>query len=114
MEVLLQIFPNSVISRNGDIPWPAKSPDLSACDFFLWCYLKGKVWAYTRRPNNVTVLKRQTEEEIQNTLDDVLMADIRDRVEECLRKGGSLLTQCSKNELNICVRKMLLFVPYEC
>jgi hypothetical protein len=41
------------------------------------------------------VLKRQTEEEIQNTLDDVLskvMADVRDRVEECLRKGGSLLT----------------------
>ena len=24
-----------VISRGGDIPWPARSPDLSVCDYFL-------------------------------------------------------------------------------
>jgi hypothetical protein len=30
------LFPNHVISRYGDIIWPARSPDLSACDFFLW------------------------------------------------------------------------------
>jgi hypothetical protein len=64
MEVLSQIFPNRVISHNGDIPWPAKSPDLSACDFFLWGYLKGKL--YTQHPNNVTVLKQRIEEESQN------------------------------------------------
>jgi hypothetical protein len=36
MEVLRQMFPNRVISRNGDIPWSAKCPDRSACDLFLW------------------------------------------------------------------------------
>jgi len=30
------LFPNHIISRYEDITWPARSPDLSACDFFLW------------------------------------------------------------------------------
>ena len=25
-----------VFSRGRDIPWPARSPDLSVCDYFLW------------------------------------------------------------------------------
>jgi hypothetical protein len=65
---------------------------LSACDFFLWGYLNGKV--YSRHPNNVTVLKQRIEE-IQNIPDNMLskvLADVRDRVEECPRKGGSHLT----------------------
>jgi hypothetical protein len=75
------MFPNRVISRNGDIPWPAKSPGLSACDFFLWGYHKGKV--FTHRPNNVTVLKQRIYEEIKDITEDMLrkvMADARDRV----------------------------------
>jgi hypothetical protein len=31
-----------VISRRGDLPWPARPPDLSVCDYFLWGYLKAK------------------------------------------------------------------------
>jgi hypothetical protein len=27
---------NDLISRGGYIPWPARSPDLSACGYFLW------------------------------------------------------------------------------
>ena len=38
------LFPNHAISRYGDITWPARSPDLSACDFFLWGYLKSQVF----------------------------------------------------------------------
>lgn len=29
-----------MISHNGNIAWLARSPDLSACDFFFWGYLK--------------------------------------------------------------------------
>lgn len=29
------LFSNKVISRNGDINWPARSSNLSAVDFFL-------------------------------------------------------------------------------
>ena len=35
MEMLKAIFPNRLISRFGDVPWPPRSPDLSAPDFFL-------------------------------------------------------------------------------
>jgi hypothetical protein len=43
VSVLRDICPQQVISRGGDVPWPARSPDLSACDYFLWVYLKSKV-----------------------------------------------------------------------
>jgi hypothetical protein len=36
MAAVRDLFPNRVISRYEDITWPARSPDLSACDFFLW------------------------------------------------------------------------------
>jgi len=80
-----------------------KSPDLNACDFFLWGYLEGKMYAHC--PNNVTMLKQRTEEEIKNIADFMLskvMADARDRVKECRRKGGSHLTNTVlKKELKI-------------
>ncbi|CAK1592334.1 unnamed protein product [Parnassius mnemosyne] len=44
MPVVRQLFPNKVISRRGDIPWPPRSPDLTPMDFFLWGYLKTKVY----------------------------------------------------------------------
>jgi len=36
MSVLREMFPQHVISCGGDDPWLARSPDLSACDYFLW------------------------------------------------------------------------------
>ncbi|KAL5468869.1 hypothetical protein EMCRGX_G029995 [Ephydatia muelleri] len=39
------------MGRGGPIPWPAQSPDLSPLDFWLWGYLKNKVYA-----NAVTTL----------------------------------------------------------
>lgn len=44
MDLLRLTFPGRHISRNGDIPWPARSPDLTDPDFFLWGYLKCKVF----------------------------------------------------------------------
>jgi hypothetical protein len=35
MATVRNLFPNHGISKYGDITWPARSPDLSACDFFL-------------------------------------------------------------------------------
>ena len=36
MALLREMFPQHIISRFGDIPWPPRSPDLTAPDFFLW------------------------------------------------------------------------------
>ena len=35
MNAVNVLFPGHVISRNGNIPWPTRLPDLTACDFFL-------------------------------------------------------------------------------
>lgn len=39
-------FPNRWIGRSGPIPWPARSPDLTPLDYFLWGYLKHKVYQH--------------------------------------------------------------------
>jgi hypothetical protein len=62
MAVVREMFPWHVISQHGDLPWPAWSPDLSVCDYFLWGYLKVKV--FINRPRTVHELKVATEHEI--------------------------------------------------
>jgi hypothetical protein len=55
LQVLREMFPGKLIPLHGDVRWPAHSPDLAPCDFFLWGYLKSKV--YTHRPENLQALK---------------------------------------------------------
>ena len=62
MTVVRQMFPRHVVSRFGDVPWPPRSPDLSACDFFLWGNLKSKV--YVRKLRTVDNMKVSIREEI--------------------------------------------------
>ena len=38
---LSELFSRHIVSHRGDIPWPARLPDLAPCDYFLWGYLKG-------------------------------------------------------------------------
>jgi hypothetical protein len=45
MAVVREMF-GTVISRFGDIAWPARSPDLAAPDFFLWGLLKDRVFQW--------------------------------------------------------------------
>jgi len=53
--VVRQLFPNKVISRRGDIPWPQRSPDLTPMDFFLRGYLKSKV--FETNPRSIKNIK---------------------------------------------------------
>ena len=55
LSLLREMFPGHVISLRGDIGWPLRSPDLTPCDFFLWCYLKATV--YEQRPITLEALK---------------------------------------------------------
>jgi len=41
--VVREMF-GTVISRFGDIAWPARSPDLTVPEFFLWGFLKDRVF----------------------------------------------------------------------
>lgn len=51
------MFPNRWIGRRGFVEWPARSPDLSPLDYFLWGYLKCKVFA--TKPSDINELKRR-------------------------------------------------------
>ena len=46
-----------VIACDDENDWPARSPDLTPCDFLLCGYLKGKI--FTSPPPSITVLKRR-------------------------------------------------------
>ena len=49
MAVLREIFPGRLISLRGNISWPARSPDLTPSNYFLWGYLKAEVFKHCPR-----------------------------------------------------------------
>ena len=64
LEYLCRYFPRDrLISRCTDNPWPAHSPDLSPPDFFLWGYLKERV--YHNNPQTIDALKENICHEIE-------------------------------------------------
>ena len=56
--VLHCLFPQWVISHFGDVPWPPHSLDLTAANFFLWGFLKSKV--YSNHPTDLHALRKRT------------------------------------------------------
>lgn len=48
MEMICSFFDEQILSISL---WPPGSPDMSPCDYFLWRYLKGKV--YHRNPSTI-------------------------------------------------------------
>ena len=65
MDYLDRVFgPNMLAlkSRQGE-PWAPTSPDMSACDFWLWGYLKEKV--YRPLPTTMAQLKARIKEEVR-------------------------------------------------
>jgi hypothetical protein len=43
-EYLSTHFPGRWIGRAAPIPWPPRSPDLTPREFFLWGFVKGRVF----------------------------------------------------------------------
>ena len=77
-----------LVSQRARLAWPARSHDLSPLDFFLWGFLKGKV--YQSQPSNISELK----ESIKHVLADVtpelcrVIANMRQRMKLCMQTGG--------------------------
>ena len=70
MNLLRQHFPDRLISLRGDLQWPARSPYLTPCDFFLWGYLKSLV--YVDQPRTIAHLKNNIRDAIANIPIDML------------------------------------------
>jgi len=93
MTIVRNMFPGHPISRFGDVPWPPRSPDLSTCDFFLWAYLKWRVYAH--KPRTLNDLKEAIRQEIRPIDRQLLarvMGDFKERLENCIREDGRHLT----------------------
>lgn len=89
-------FGDHLITTNGPIRWPPRSPDLSVLDFFLWGYLKNKI--YTVQFQTIEELRAAVEREFR-----VLQANpltilnslrrIRKMCEMCVRHHGDQFEQ---------------------
>lgn len=83
MAILREIFGSRIISRFSDFKWPPRSPDLTAPDFFLWGYLKGKV--YANKPRTIQQLKANIREEVGALGPEILRKVMENALERALQ-----------------------------
>jgi len=89
MAAVRELFGNRVISRFGDIPWPQDHRICPFVIFFLWGYLKNRV--YTTRPATLDEMKQRIQDEIRGIPAEMLqqaMGNLNGRLKECIRTGG--------------------------
>jgi len=90
---LFLLFPGLLISLTGHVEWPARSPDLSPCDVFLWGYLKEKVFKH--RPRSLADLKERIQQEIDYIPPELtrrVMKSFRERLQQCVANFGCLMS----------------------
>jgi len=63
-------FPDRWIRRDGPTLWPPRSPDITPLDFFLWGYVKDKVFS-TPVPD-ITDLKARIKDAFATIPEDML------------------------------------------
>lgn len=94
-EYLDNVFPNSWIGRDGPIPWPPRSPDLTPLDFYVWGRAKELVYA-TEVDTREELIRRiheafgtiQREIRLHTTT-----VEIRHRCRACIRNRGEQFEQ---------------------
>ena len=99
-EVLDEHFHDRVIGLRyksrygGGIDWPPYSPDINPCDFFLWGYLKEKV--YQRRPRTLEDIRKAIIAEIDEITQEMIsnvISGFKSRLEELVDSNGAHFEQ---------------------
>ncbi|GFW72644.1 uncharacterized protein TNCV_3798721 [Trichonephila clavipes] len=86
---LIQTFgEDRIVSRRCRYPWPPRSPDLTPADFWLWGYLKSRV--YLSGPSSLSELKDAIRREASSIHPDMLHSAVAGFVTrlECLLPCG--------------------------
>jgi hypothetical protein len=87
---LQQLFPNRVVGLGHGVEWPPRSPDLTPLDFFLWGYLKNKV--YQTVPANLVDLQNRIQVQIRalrrNRMVRHAVNSMRRRAAQCIAVQG--------------------------
>jgi len=89
MDVLRPLFGDRLISRFANTTWPPRSPDLSICDYFLWGYLKARV--YEHKPRTLDDLKEAIRVEvaqIDRAMLERVEANFQERLQKCINENG--------------------------
>ena len=83
--------------QNGGSPvatqWPPPSPDLTPCGFFLWGYLRAKV--YEQRPQTLEALKEAIRQEVAAITPEMVLKvtdSYRERLHKCINIQGRHLS----------------------
>ena len=85
-------FGNRVISKKTIHEWPPRSPDLTPPDFFLWGYLKDRV--FKNNPKDIPELKKAVASAIKTISPEVcsnVIEEVRKRAELCMMRKGAHL-----------------------
>ena len=72
-----------------NMPWPPRSPDLTPCDFFLWGFVKSKV--YKTQPTTIEELKQRIRDafaEITVEMRQKTILAYRERLEQVIENDG--------------------------
>ena len=89
LNVLRRMFPGRLVSLRGDLQWPARSPDLSICDFFLWGHLKERV--FRSRPQTLPQLRERIIAEVMaipRHMCERAVGNFRERLQQCVAANG--------------------------
>ena len=90
---LEELFPNRVVGLGHNVPWPPRSPDLTAADFFLWGYLKQQVYGTGVPPRNLPDLRDRimdaTRALRRTRMCSRAVCSMRRRAERCIAKNGA-------------------------
>ena len=88
--LLREIFTDErIISRNFPSPWPARSPDLNPCDFWLWGYLKDRV--YQGHFRSLVDLRTSKKQDFAQIPRELLRATIDHAILRCSMKSKPLV-----------------------
>lgn len=94
------MFPERLICTRGTINWPARSPDLTPNDFFLWGHLKQKIYGHLHaRPTTLEQLRVKITQ-FSNAISPEMLANVHrefyDRLGYCEAQEGGLFEQLIK------------------
>lgn len=94
-EYLDNVFPNSWIGREGPIPWPARSPDLTPLDFYIWGRAKELVYfeEITTRDELIQKIHAAFDQMKDEMSLGITTTTIKKRCRACIRSAGRQFEQ---------------------
>ena len=94
-DLLDEVLPNSWIGRAGPISWPPRSPDLTPLGFFLWGFIKDRV--YATKPRTIPELMDKIVTTVQ-VVTPCMLSKVHDEMERrlhlCITQGGKHIEYC--------------------